>query len=279
MKPADCPIFQTHYDERSAARLDPAFQPLDIRHNLGGKYYEFGVMREMLEPGRVGAPAWGIVSWKFELKTAVEAGTFAAFARQHIDEADVVFINPFIMWHALALNVWEQGEAAHPGIVQLAGGLTGVGSLAGVLMKHDSFAYCNYFVARRAFWERFVAFVVERFVAPLESRAEGDPLAAQAHAHAGHRGSNASYIPFVIERLFSTFLSLYPEIRRIAYRPPIDVYRRKFGDEAGAILFGIAAAKERIAAPNDPAHRAWMELRQTFLRCYGNLAALDDPQA
>jgi hypothetical protein len=271
-------IYQGVHDERSRAALAPQFEALDIRPYVGNPYYEFAIMRDLLRKEVDGA--WGLVSWKFTAKTAVPAAEFWAFVERSLPDHDVVFINPMLFWEAAVLNVWEQGEMAHPGLVGLAAALTRFRALDRLIMKRGSFAYCQYFVAKRPFWEAYLAYLEKTVIGRFEAAKADDPIVPAMLQPAGHHNNPAaSRIPFLIERLFSTFLLANPDIRAAAFPHSAEVYRRKFGPECGGFLHALSDAKESIGSYGDAAHERWHRLRSVILDCYRDrpLATLDDP--
>ena len=64
---------------------------------------------------------WGLLSWKFELKSCVSVSAFLAHAKMCLSsDADCCFINPMILNEAVFGDVWEQGElVGHKGMVAL----------------------------------------------------------------------------------------------------------------------------------------------------------------
>jgi hypothetical protein len=142
---------------------------------------------------------FGVVSWKFRQKTQLSGEEFFAFVRRNPD-ADVYFVSPFTHERALWPSPWVQGEARHPGLVGLVErAFRDLGY--DLMLLHDwvpleSAAFCNFFVANRAFWERYLVFV-EPVVCWLTKA--GVLVGADPSVHRG-------LFPFVVERLFTTFL-------------------------------------------------------------------------
>lgn len=61
----------------------------------------------------------GVISPKFAAKTKISVSEFANFVAIN-RSSDVHFINPFPQIAYWSLNVWMQGEHAHPGIIDAA---------------------------------------------------------------------------------------------------------------------------------------------------------------
>ena len=273
-------IYQGYYDEVSQARLSRDFQPLDIRSYIGNPYFEFSILRDLHRSSRPADNAWGLVSSKFGIKTAITSEEFAAFVGSQLATHDAVFVNPMIFWEAVCLNVWEQGEICHPEMIALASRVTGISGLERLVMKRDSFAFCNYFVARNNFWDAYIDFVNRTVVERFEAGNADRPLVSALARTAGHaKNPAANYVPFVIERLFSTFVLLNPQFRVSAFVHPVEIYVKKFGVELGTMLHAISLVKESIAKFGDEGHQRFDEFRLAIHKAYGaiNMAALDDP--
>jgi len=70
---------------------------------------------------------------------------------------DVILFSPYIDNSAIWLNIFEQGEMSHKGIFNLAQAfLNQIGAninLSGVITDSRNTVFCNYFVAKPAFWQ------------------------------------------------------------------------------------------------------------------------------
>lgn len=210
MKPADVRIFQIYYRPGQESQLDPAFFPYDNRGDLD-LLLEFNVFRKLVADPRVtGADLWGAVSWKFGQKTGL-TGTGLLETIRANPGYDVYFCNPHPDTEALYHNLWLQGETSHPEFVWLARQVFQVAGLHVGLIDEiwpsSLFATTNYFVATPAFWHAYLEFVA-RVVASARDKLSPHGRAMLHSAMADNKGmhASASYLPFVVERMFSTFL-------------------------------------------------------------------------
>jgi len=208
---SDIKIFQIYFQPHQLAALDPAFEPYD---NCGkrSRLYEFGVFARLAQSEDAkGCKLWGAVSWKFGEKAGL---TGKDFKGQIIANPgyDVYFCNPHEQNEALYHNMWLQGETSHPGFISLC---TEVFEVAGLPMElltsmqpAADFAAANYFVATAAFWKEYINFV-SRVLIAADRRLSPATRATLYSATADQRGvhGEASYIPFIVERLFSVFLA------------------------------------------------------------------------
>lgn len=204
-------IFQIFYQPQQRALLDPAFEPYDNRGDTH-PLLEFNVFRKLAcTPEASAARLWGAVSWKFPQKI----GRSGVELMQWIDSNpgyDVYYCNPHPDTESLYPNLWMQGETSHPNFLLLSREFLQAAELpVGVLEEiqpSNAFASANYFVATPLFWEGYLAFVegaifrAEGRMSPTARKMLYSDAADQSAVHA-----QASYMPFVVERLFSVYLS------------------------------------------------------------------------
>lgn len=209
-------IHQIFYADEQRGALDPAFIPYDNRPNPRPEWREYHVFRTEWLAGRCpDGDVTGYVSWKFNAKTGVSGQEFLSFIERHPGH-DVYFVHPWRVEPRPFANIWRQAELHHPGITPLAQRLldaVGVGvDLATLEQPADQLLFCNYWAGTRRFWDAYMAFCepVHRHV--LEGLGEADRRLAWSRAD---REIDAAYVPFIMERLFSTLLALRPGIRSL----------------------------------------------------------------
>lgn len=196
------------------------FLPLVRADNSRPEWREFKIMIDMYRNGDYLRHDYtGLFSPKFTLKSKISGTTFLEFVQRHSD-SDICFINPFPQLAYWSYNVWMQGEQAHPGLMQAAQALL---DASGVKMKlrdtprngPESLAYCNFWVGSQRFWEEYVG----RTLLPIADFLEANPShgAALVVMTDTMHTDPAPYLPFIVERLFSSYISLYPELPRSAY--------------------------------------------------------------
>ena len=207
---ASIKIFQIYYHDRQLPFLDPDFEPYD---NAGDKspLLEFNVFAKLLQSNKLqDAKLWGALSWKFGQKTGLTGARF----KQEIAANpgyDVYFCNPHAEVEALYHNLWLQGEVSHPNFIALSKEIFEVAGLPAELLTEIqpslNFATANYFVATPSFWKRYAAFISRILLAAnkkLSPTARAIMFSSTADPTGVH--AEASYIPFIVERLFSVFL-------------------------------------------------------------------------
>lgn len=212
-------IFEPIY-QPGQVLAEPLFLPLQLPDNRFAEWREFRIYIDMYRSGKhLGADKVGMFSPKFGLKTKISARQFLNFCDQHAS-ADVCFINPFPHIRYRSYNVWMQGEANHPGLTGCAQNLLTASGVPWQLnnvprQTEATLAYSNFWVGSEKFWDRYVGEILEPIAQLLENNPEHP--AAQAVLRQTFHSDPAPFLPFIIERLFSTFLSFSPDIKAQAY--------------------------------------------------------------
>jgi hypothetical protein len=215
-------IFQilNHYTTRQ--ELDPGFDVLDNSTNERPDWYEYWPIRKFLlnEPLDENA-FYGFLSPKFRLKTNLTAADARAFIAASEPATDVVLFSPSIHNSAFFLNVFEHGDAEHPGLLSVASGFfarIGRGKpLEELVSDSRNTVHSNYFIAKPRFWRAWLA-VTEQLFAIAES--PDDPLGAQLRAPTRYRGRLEVQMKiFLMERVASWILITDPSFKARARDP------------------------------------------------------------
>jgi len=207
---ASIKIFQIYYHDRQLPFLDPDFEPYDNAEDKS-PLLEFNVFAKLLQSDKLhGTRLWGALSWKFGQKTGLTGARFKKVIAAN-PGYDVYFCNPHAEVEALYHNLWLQGEVSHPNFIALSKEIFEVAGLPAELLTEIqpslNFATANYFVATPSFWKRYAAFVSRILLAAnkkLSPTARAIMFSSTADPSGVH--AEASYIPFIVERLFSVFL-------------------------------------------------------------------------
>ncbi len=204
-------IFQIYYRPEQRQFLDPAFEPYN-NEGSNSPLLEFNVFRKLMNSELLrGAGLWGALSWKFKEKTGLSGEQLLQIVANH-PGYDVYYCNPFPELEGLYHNLWLQGETSHANFLILcrdffqAAGLDD--SELTQLVPSSHFAASNYFIATPAFWRGYVAFisdVIARAEQGMSTTAKAMIYSAAADRKAMHAG--ASYMPFIVERLFGVYLA------------------------------------------------------------------------
>lgn len=197
------------------------FLPLIREENLRPEWREFQILIDVYRSGKYLENDYtGIFSPKFNLKCKISGEQFLEFI--HVQSGkDVYFINPFPQIAYWSFNVWMQGEHAHPGLSNSAQNLL---DACGISMKisdiprqgPNTLAYSNFWVGSREFWQKYVG----GLLVPIAEFLENNPMhpAAISVMSKTTHTQPATFLPFIIERLFSSYLSVNPKWAIGAYK-------------------------------------------------------------
>jgi len=208
-------IFQIFYDSVQQEHLDSAFIPYDNRENPRPDLCEYYVFRKEYFSGCCNNGFVGFVSWKFFEKTGL---TGSEFQRWIIENPgyDVYFINPYPMQRC-KLNVWRHGNRCHPGISDLAQNLLlkcGYNiDLLSLSMAEEDVAFCNYWVGSASFWKKYIDFC-DPIYEVIDSKLSESEVSALMRS--ADKNSGLCYIPYILERLFSTLLTVDSSIHSLS---------------------------------------------------------------
>ena len=203
-------IFQIYYESWQRELLDPNFAALD---NSKGRseLLEFAVFDQLATSDYVkGAQLWGALSWRFGEKTGMSGSDWIKNITSN-PGADVYFCDPFVYNEALYHNLWLQGETTHPQFLALC---QAVFQAAGLpvedlvsMYPSEQYSAANFFVGNAKFWSAYIPWVKEVLSAAnkkLPPKVRDLMHSPQADERDLHKG--ASYVPFIVERLFPVFM-------------------------------------------------------------------------
>lgn len=189
---------------------EPAFRPLKLENNDYADWREFKIIVDMYRRGLHREQRYtGLFSPKFNLKTRVSGEKFVDFVRANA-ESDVCFINAFPQLAYISFNAWMDGEESHPGLAQRAQALLDacdIGWRVADLPRQDPkvLCYCNFWVGTERFWDAYVGGLLLPVARFLEENPT-HPASLSAFEPTRHT-DRAVFLPFIVERLFSSFLS------------------------------------------------------------------------
>jgi hypothetical protein len=202
-------IFQilNHYTSRE--ELDPGFQVLDNSANEQPDWYEYWPIRKFLMNETLDENAfYGFLSPKFKLKTNLSSADVREFIARSDPATDVVLFSPSIHNSAFFLNVFEHGNAEHPGLLRVANDFFArIGHpqrLEELVSDSRNTVHSNYFIAKPRFWRAWLAITEQLYdIAAIP----GDPLGAELSAPTQYRGSRNVHMKiFLMERVATWIL-------------------------------------------------------------------------
>ena len=276
-------LYQSYINEHQKSFLSSETIPLDASRNTEGNQREYELFKKIQkENPELATETWGVISWKFEHKCQIPITDFISFADNRIQNGyDCAFINPMIGNEALYINVWEQGiHSGHFGMDKIAQFLQKkIGPFFDCYMDKSIFSLCNYFAANSIFWKNYFAFV-EQCISTLEAESSAGTEIGSIYSGTSHyaRDEALSMKPFIIERLFSSFL-ISTNLKKTSYTYKIDQYHGKFGKRLGDFLYKHSEKKNSgIKNKDQKSLEKYNEIRRN---CYNQdfikiTAGLDD---
>jgi hypothetical protein len=203
-------IFQIYYEGWQRELLDPNFIALD-NGKTSSELMEFAVFERLAKSDYVkGAQLWGALSWRFTERTGMSGADWVKAIHDH-PGADVYFCDPVPYNEALFHNFWMQGETAHPQFFALCQAVFKAAGLPEedltAISPSDQFSASNYFVATPRFWQGYLTWINQVLSAAnkkLPPNIRDMMHSKMADDRDLHKG--ATYVPFIVERLFPVFM-------------------------------------------------------------------------
>jgi len=216
-------LHQIAFSPESLAAVEPGYTVLDNLTNARPDWYEYAPVRQFLQTQPLDDAAfYGFFSTKFSAKTGHRRATVDALVARHGASADVLLFSAHPNQVAFFLNVFEQGEFFHPGLIAVTRDWLHSAGLAvdpaQLLMDVRQTVFCNFFIARPAFWRQWLA-LGEHLFAVCEG--PSTPLQQQLTGATSYRGAAQMKI-FIMERIASLLLALQPQWRSIAADPYVN---------------------------------------------------------
>lgn len=212
-------IYQIFYSTQTRRLVDTAFTPLDNTNNERPDWREYWPMRQrLLAEGLQQDCCYGFFSPRFFQKTQLHGKDVKTWLATV--DADVVSFSPFFMESAFDWNALIQGDRHHDGLLdlfmQMAPELGVDPERVNQPMSFRESIFSNYFVARPAFWQRWLEWGETVFRIAEDTR---HPLSARLNAMTPYDGNLLPMKIFVVERLVTLLLLSEPQWRVRSYFP------------------------------------------------------------
>jgi hypothetical protein len=197
-----------HYTPRE--ELDPGFEVLDNSGNERPDWFEYWPIRKFLLNQALDENTfYGFLSPKFKLKTSLSSADVREFILAAGSAVDVVLLSPSIHNSAYYLNVFEHGDAEHPGLKSVAKALFDrlelFSDLDSLVSDSRNTVHSNYFIAKPRFWRAWLA-INEKMYAIAET--PGDALGEALCTPTTYRGATHVQMKiFVMERVATWLLT------------------------------------------------------------------------
>lgn len=206
-------LYQIWYDEKSKpsecsgikafdCRDNPEFLKREIAHLI--RFYDEIVANSDDDN------YFALLSPRFDEKTGLTVSEIRDFVSTN-PHHDIYLFNPFPTHTYVDINVWENGESRHPGLKQLTQHLFDAADIDfDIYAMHRNnilnTIYCNYWVASKTLLDEFI-----KLIKHLDSTIEKMPDHDRARYFSTTQyNTEASFYPFIFERLICTFLLMNP---------------------------------------------------------------------
>jgi hypothetical protein len=230
-KPNNVKLFGIFYDKKSRAAITSDFIPLD--NSEGPKYlYESYPMLVQLERALPEKDAWyGFFSPKFFEKTRITPNDIYGEVERASNDVSVFLFSSHWKQVAQWQNIWLQGDAFHPGLLQLTQKVIELAGYKIDITKTYSTlndgVFSNYLIAKNEFWLEW-----RRLVSIYYNLIQVDKKFLKQSAP--YKGEEIPIHTFVIERLASLIileLGLKTKFSQSLYNRSLD-YNSIDGSEA-----------------------------------------------
>lgn len=214
-------IYQIFYDNATERQLDRGFIPLANPGNPRADWREYWPIRNFLLDNALNEDdCYGFFSPAFGNKSRLSSAKVFEFIRANPGQ-DVYSFSPLRQDSLCYLNIFEHGNRFHPGMIKVIttffDEIQLSVDLASLVMDLQTTIFCNYLVAKPAFWQKWFA-LTEKIFDIAEN--ETTPLSRSLNDQTMYRYRNKSTVSmkvFIMERLASLVVSLDPELSVRAY--------------------------------------------------------------
>jgi len=218
----NCSIYQIYYSEETKQNNDLGFLQLDNLANERPDWREYWPIRNFLLNNELEDDRYyGFFSPKFKQKTNLDASEVYKFIEAN--QADVIHFSPFFDQSAFPINIFSQATAQHQGIADpLEKALKVLNKDLNpfeVVMNSTNTIFCNFFVAKKAFWKIWLKHCEMIFKIAESNTTE---LAMALNANTNHDSHGAAVKVFVIERIAS-YLAAAGKIKSIKCYDPMSL--------------------------------------------------------
>lgn len=154
-------VLQICYSEETLQSVPSGFSVLDNLENLRPDWREFWPIRQYLLNHELDDDVfYGFFSPRFIYKTQLNIDVIRNQVNFYGRENDVLIFSPFWDLSAFFRNPFLQGDFFHPGLLETSQAFSDAAgldvSLADLVMHSENTVFCNYFVARKCFWLKWL---------------------------------------------------------------------------------------------------------------------------
>lgn len=206
-------LYQIWYDEKSKPAQNSGIKAFDCRNNpefLKREIAHLIRFYDEIVDDSDDDNYFALLSPRFGEKTGLTVNEIKGFVSAN-PHHDIYLFNPFPTHTYVDMNVWNNGDSRHSGLKQLTQHLFDAASIDfDVYAIHrnniSNTVYCNYWVASKSFLDHFI-----RFIKNLDATINKMPRhQRERYFSTTQYNTEASFYPFIFERLICTFLLMNP---------------------------------------------------------------------
>lgn len=220
-QPRAIELRQICYSPQTLSELPEGMLALDYQDNARPDWREYWPIRQfLLNNVLADNTLYGFFSPKFGYKTGLGSADVQAFIHQDSGPHDAYFFSPFWDLSSFFINIFEQGDFFHPGLTQASQKFVdsiGLSTPVKFQVTHSqNTVFCNYIVANKTFWLKWLALGERLFFAA--EHPEADPqLQALLRDDTTYGEQRLPLKVFLLERLATLLLLNEPALKAKGY--------------------------------------------------------------
>ena len=220
-QPRAIELRQICYSPQTLSELPEGILALDYQDNARPDWREYWPIRQfLLNNVLADNTLYGFFSPKFGYKTGLGSADVQAFIHQDSGPHDAYFFSPFWDLSSFFINIFEQGDFFHPGLTQASQRFVdsiGLSTPVKFQVTHSqNTVFCNYIVANKTFWLKWLALGERLFFAA--EHPEADPqLQALLKDDTTYGEQRLPLKVFLLERLATLLLLNEPALKAKGY--------------------------------------------------------------
>ena len=218
----DLKIYQCYFSNETKGYLDPAFIPYDNSNATDSSFYEYPIHKRIYEIHKNEDCHFGLVSWKWGIKTAVAGQNFVDFIQDN-PGYDLYHCNP----HGTVgcKNSFIHGEKYIHGIIDFTESVLRKMDinfdLREIEYRPEEHSYAQYWIGNLNFWKGWFEFSGKFIDIVNNDKDYSNYMYNTFHLYHGTTISHVFSFPFVYERLVSIYMIINREKLKVINYPVV----------------------------------------------------------
>lgn len=227
-------LFKVCLSQSEIDSVKTPFTAFDNIENKRPELREYHIFKRLIDEKHTDdLDMWGVFSNRADDKLRYSSDVIATDVDAN-PGYDVYIFNHARIVNSIMNNVWEQGEIHHRGITAVtkyALNKAGYDSdIIDSMMNENTCCYCSYFVATKQFWAGYIQFL-DKVKYHLDNSLSDELNAMYKSKTRYSRDNSLTLFPFIVERLFSTYLLMNYSSLKIYHKPyDYSVYKKSCGE-------------------------------------------------